>query len=89
MSDGAQSTSATSIKNVLLEGTATFEEIGAALGVTTRTVYRLGLPFFIVGGKRRAVLTLARERLLARQTSHELPSPRRPGKPRKDTAQTR
>jgi hypothetical protein len=82
MSETARTSDETNIRDTLLEGTATFEEIARALGVTKRTVYRMNLPFVHVAGKRRAPLALAREQLMARVQGGPLPPPRAPGRPR-------
>jgi hypothetical protein len=70
------------LKQTLLEGTASFEEIAKALGIDVRTVYRLELPYIVVKRKRRAVIALAREKLMSR-IKDPLASPRGRGRPRK------
>jgi hypothetical protein len=81
-SDNSLAPSATAIKDALLAGTATFKEIAEALGVTERTVYRMNLPYTIVGGKRRAPLDQARQKIMARVKNGTLPPPRGRGRPR-------
>jgi hypothetical protein len=76
---------AAELRGELLAGTASYEEIAAALDVTVRTVYRMNLPSIFVAGKRRAVIAEAREYLMRRRRRPlELPPPRGRGRPRKD-----
>jgi hypothetical protein len=67
---------------MLLGGTANFKEIAAALGCSERTIYRLDLPYILVAGERRAVLALAREKIMANMQRGDPPPPRAPGRPR-------
>jgi DNA-binding CsgD family transcriptional regulator len=84
MSETAQ---ADALERNLLEGTASFEEIADALGISVRTVQRMGLRYFVVRRKRRAVIALAREKLLAELKGGPLPPARGRGRPRKSTYQ--
>lgn len=85
MSETGPTFGAGEIRAALLEGTVPIDDLPEALHCTLRTVYRLNLPYIKIAGKRRVILALARERFMARTQGGDLPPPRKPGRPRKNS----
>ena len=71
----------TQIRDRLLEGLATEEQIAQAIGKHKRSVARWNLPAVWIGRTKYIVLAKAREKLLRNQKGGDLPAPRGSGRP--------
>jgi hypothetical protein len=79
----ALSSEAADLREQLLEGYAGEVEIAEALGVSVRTVYRLGLPYIKVANRRFYHVAGSREKLTHKRAGSDPPPPRHRGRPRK------